>query len=243
MLLAGLSQLQVAETLVNEHVGLTLGRRSRESCQVASSDLRTAFRQELPKPRPPRSSALKLRRLLAVSPRWVLCHSAHPQRWMRRFASLGGREGAKPKPVMGWYPADADQIPPVSTTCLRQFRIFLLRLSKHIFFQTQSHSRIDNRRFAGMSRAARSLSSLGLCRALTRGLPPAVRQGDASALKDARHFSGPHRRFHSDSRDATYKCPFFLIEDPLAVATVSHICHLVSHSKWRKWGILLRSWC
>lgn len=134
MLLTGLSQLQVAETLVNEHVGLTLGRRSRESCQVASSDLRTAFRRELPKPRPPRSSALKLRRLLAVSPRWVLCHSAHPQRWMRRFASSGGREGAKPKPVMGWYPADADQIPPVSTTCLRQFRIFLLRLSKHIFF-------------------------------------------------------------------------------------------------------------
>lgn len=111
MLLAGLSQLQVAETLVNEHVGLTLGRRSRESCQVASSDLRTAFRRELPKPRPPRSSALKLRRLLAVSPRWVLCHSAHPQRWMRRFAPSGGREGAKPKPVMGWYPADADQIP------------------------------------------------------------------------------------------------------------------------------------
>lgn len=49
--------------------------------------------------------------------------------------------------------------------------------------------------------------------------------------------------FDSDIQHPTSKCPFFLTEDSFAGATVTHIRHLVWHPKWRKWEILLKSWC
>lgn len=112
-------------------------------------------------------------------------------------------------PCLVWYPVDADQIV-ISinhvTTSISYFSSFAY--PNIYIFKPKATPGSTTGGLWGCLRPLRFLSSLGLWRALTHGLPPAIRQGDASALKDTRHFSGHHGHFHSDSQDATYKCPF-----------------------------------
>lgn len=68
--------------------------------------------------------------------------------------------------------------------------------------------------------------------------PPRIHQGELMSSRTHTAFMDNVRHFSVAFREVLLGVLFSVFkEDLFAVATVSHICHLVWHPKWREWEI------